>query len=79
MAHQLAKRVTSHPTLCRGAVRLLTLSAPEPAEKKEEEVKVEKYKSPYLVFNKSDPLNLDSLLSEDEKMIRCLDFDNFSK
>ena len=78
MAHQLAKRVTSHPTLCRGAVRLLTLSAAEPAEKKEEEV-VEKYKSPYLVFNKSDPLNLDSLLSEDEKMIRYLDFNNFSK
>jgi hypothetical protein len=57
--------VISHPTLCRETVRLLTLPAAEPVEEK-----IERYKSPYLVFNKSDPLNLESLLSEEEKMIR---------
>lgn len=68
MAQQLAKRVLNHPTLTRGTVRLLTVPAGA-AETKKEEV-VERYKSPYLTFNKSDPLNLDSLLTEEEKMIR---------
>lgn len=38
-------------------------TTPEPAP-------VEKYKSPYVIFNKDDPLNMDSQLSEEEKMIR---------
>ncbi|XP_063688291.1 glutaryl-CoA dehydrogenase, mitochondrial-like [Bolinopsis microptera] len=66
MAQQLVKRVTTHPTLSRGTFRLLTIAtAPAPSEEK-----VERYKSPYLIFNKDDPLNLDSLLTEEEKMIR---------
>ena len=68
MAQQLAKRVTTHPALSRGTFRLLTIAtAPAPSEEK-----VERYKSPYLTFNKDDPLNLDSLLTEEEKMIRCV-------
>ena len=68
MAQQLAKRLLNTPTLTRGTVRLLTVPAGA-TETKEE--RVERYKSPYLTFNKSDPLNLDSLLTEEEKMIRC--------
>lgn len=67
MSLQLAKRVISHPTICRETARQLTLPA---AEVKNTEEKVERYKSPYLTFNKSDPLNLESLLTEEEKMIR---------
>jgi len=72
MAQQLTKRVATHPSLSRGTFRLLTAApAPEEAEKKVEKAeKVERYKSPYLLFDKADPLNMESLLTEEEKMIR---------
>ena len=45
-------------------------TAPSPTVENSEDVV--RFKSPYITFNKSDPLCLDSLLNEEEKMIRFI-------
>ena len=69
----LAKRVMERPAALLVSLRTKSakpdIAAPPPAAREISE-DVERYKSPYITYNKSDPLNLDSLLNEEEKMIR---------